>query len=96
MATEAESFTILASKSARAPDGTRNPENRETISYCHDHCLLDLSRSLISWLSFKISHPSDFLKDFLFRITLTFGIPPSSIMANCNYLGFKTEQTLFV
>ena len=94
MATEVESFTILASESARAPDGTRNPQNREIVNYCHDPCLSDLSRSLIRWLSFKISHPSDFLKDILFRITMTFGIPPSSIMANCNYLGFKLEKEM--
>lgn len=84
MAIEAESLTVLASshpEHPKAPEIHGGIVNDRSAIY-----LSDLSGSLVSWFSLRISEPKGLLEDILFRMTMKFGIPPSSIMANCNYL----------
>lgn len=84
MAIEAESLTVLASSH---PEHPKAPGiQKEIVNYCSAIHLSDLYGSLVSWFHLRISEPIGLLEDILFRMTVKFGIPPSSTMANCNYL----------
>ena len=84
MAREAKSLRVLASSH---PEHTKAPEiHREIVKYSSAMYLSDWSGSPMSWFSLRISEPKSLLEDILFRMTRKFGIPPSSTMANCNYL----------